>query len=129
MNEKIVKNWLDLAQYDFDTAEIMLDRGRHIYVAFMCQQTIEKVLKAIYVKNTNQAPPYTHNLTRLLDKLSLAEQLDDAQCSALETLNSYYIECRYTEAFEELSSMLDQAKSKELFNMTKELFKWFKSKV
>lgn len=87
------------------------------------------MLKAIYVKETGQTPPYTHNLMRLVDKLSLADQIDETQLSALETLNSYYIECRYTKSFDELSSMLDHDKSKELYNVTLELFKWFKSKV
>jgi HEPN domain-containing protein len=42
MGEKIIKNWIALAEYDFETAKAMLDSGRYLYVAFTCQQVIEK---------------------------------------------------------------------------------------
>ena len=41
-----VQYWLDLADYDLDTAEAMHQTGRWLYVAFMCHQVIEKTLKA-----------------------------------------------------------------------------------
>ena len=48
MNEK-TKYWLEMAEYDFETARIMLQGRRFLYVGFMCHQTIEKILKAVYV--------------------------------------------------------------------------------
>ena len=44
--EEKVKYWLDLVDYDLDTAETLYNGGRWLYVAFMCHQVIEKVLKA-----------------------------------------------------------------------------------
>jgi len=41
-----VKYWVDIANYDFDTAKAMLESKRFLYVGFMCHQTIEKILKA-----------------------------------------------------------------------------------
>lgn len=40
MNEK-VKYWIDLAEYDFETAKAMFDTKRYLYVGFMCHQTID----------------------------------------------------------------------------------------
>ena len=34
--------WEDIAEYDFETANAMLNSGRYLYVVFMCQQAIEK---------------------------------------------------------------------------------------
>lgn len=34
--EERVKYWIDIAEYDYDTAEAMLKSGRRLYVAFMC---------------------------------------------------------------------------------------------
>ena len=45
--DKIIAHWVERSRYDLDTAKIMLDTGRYLYVAYMCQQTIEKILKAI----------------------------------------------------------------------------------
>ncbi len=36
--------WLDIADYDLDTAEAMHQTGRWLYVAFMCHQVIKKTL-------------------------------------------------------------------------------------
>ncbi len=57
------RHWIHLAQYDFDTAKVMLEGRRYLCVGFMCHQVIEKALKAYFVYLPNQTPPYTHNLT------------------------------------------------------------------
>jgi len=44
-----VAYWIDIANYDIDTAEAMYQTGRWLYVAFMCHQAIEKTLKPIGV--------------------------------------------------------------------------------
>lgn len=48
MNEKI-RYWIDLAEYDLETARVMLTGKRFLYVGFMCHQAIEKILKGYYV--------------------------------------------------------------------------------
>jgi len=40
--------WLDIAEYDLDTAEAMFLSGRWLYVVFMCQQAIEKLCKGTF---------------------------------------------------------------------------------
>ena len=60
-----VAYWLDIANYDLDTAEAMHQTGRWLYVAFMCHQVIEKPLKAYWCATQPNAPPYTHSHTRL----------------------------------------------------------------
>ena len=41
--------WETSAEYDLLTAEAMQKAGRYLYVAFMCQQAIEKINKGLYV--------------------------------------------------------------------------------
>ena len=45
MDSKI-KYWIDISDYDLETAEAMLQSKRYLYVGFMCHQTIEKAFKA-----------------------------------------------------------------------------------
>ncbi|WP_300685615.1 HEPN domain-containing protein [Acutalibacter sp. 1XD8-36] len=40
--------WLDCADYDLQMAKAMLETKRFLYVGFMCHQTIEKGLKAVF---------------------------------------------------------------------------------
>ena len=92
MSEKVIKNWINIAEYDLQTAKFMLESKRYLYVAFTCQQAIEKIMKAIYIKEKNETPPYTHNLIKLLNYLSLASSIKEEHIRFLEILNSYYIE-------------------------------------
>ena len=129
MSKKVVKNWLALAEYDFETAKAMMKSGRYLYVAFTCQQTIEKALKALYVKEKEEPPPYTHNLIRLAEELSIGKQIDEETNRFLERLNSYYIQSRYTEEIYQISKSLDKKSAQEILSKTGELFKWLKKHV
>lgn len=57
-----VKNWLDSARYDLETAEYMFNTGRYIYTVFMCHLALEKVLKAKVQEITGKTPLKTHDL-------------------------------------------------------------------
>jgi HEPN domain-containing protein len=78
MNEKI-RYWIELAEYDLETAKVMLEGRRFLYVGFMCHQTIEKALKGYYVSAKNETPPYTHNLTFLAKDAGLYEKMAEQQ--------------------------------------------------
>ncbi|NJK94894.1 MAG: HEPN domain-containing protein [Bacteroidales bacterium] len=43
-----VKYWVELSDYDYETAIAMQLSRRYLYVGFMCHQSIEKILKAYY---------------------------------------------------------------------------------
>lgn len=49
MTDKI-KYWVEISDYDFETAQAMLATGRFLYVGFMCHLVIEKILKAYWSK-------------------------------------------------------------------------------
>lgn len=66
MSAKTSAYWLDIADYDLDTAEAMYSTGRWLYVAFMCHQVIEKTIKAYWCATMPDEPPYTHNHKRLI---------------------------------------------------------------
>ena len=66
-----VEYWLELSDYDFKTAEAMLNSQRYLYVGFMCHQAVEKMLKAVFVKKFEEIPPFTHSLSQFLKNLTL----------------------------------------------------------
>ena len=75
INEKI-NYWVELSDYDLETAEVLQETQRFLYVCFMCHQVIEKILKALYVSIQNSTPPYTHNLTSLtMDKTEVIKKV------------------------------------------------------
>ncbi|MDU9050425.1 MAG: HEPN domain-containing protein [Candidatus Electrothrix sp. Rat3] len=49
-----VQYWVELSEYDIETAQAMLKSRRYLYVGFMAHQSVEKILKACYVKGQRQ---------------------------------------------------------------------------
>lgn len=86
MNEKI-HYWIEIAEYDIETARVMLEGRRFLYVGFMCNQVIEKVLKGYYVHLYNTTPPYTHNLIHLVKQNKLYDKISDVQKRIINTLD------------------------------------------
>lgn len=50
MNDKDVKEWLDLSEKDLKAGKYLIDGGFIENAAFYCQQSIEKSLKALFLK-------------------------------------------------------------------------------
>jgi len=126
MNEQTVGNWLMLAEYDLQTARAMLRARRYLYVAFTCQQAVEKTLKALYVGEKGITPPYTHNLVRLLDVLDVARGITSEGRALLAELNAYYIESRYSETVAGLSRALDRRAAVRLVRDTERILRWLR---
>ena len=124
-----VTYWLDIADYDLDTAEAMYQTKRRLYVAFMCHQVIEKTLKAYWCATQTTDPPYTHNHMRLAEGCGLYELMNDEQRDFLDTITNYNIEARYPEDKEELARSLTDQLCREMIDETKQLQLWIKGKL
>ena len=95
--EEKVTYWLDLADYDLETAEGLYVVKRWLYVGFMCHQVIEKTLKAYWCKTRDDDPPYIHNLAQLSIRSELYEQMTPEQKLIIAVLMPMNIEARYPE--------------------------------
>ena len=124
--KNLTKQWLDQAQYDFITAKAMLASKRYLYVAYLCQQTIEKDLKAAIVENGPKHPPRIHNLTRLAADAGLAEKIAVRWPGLLVDLTPFAIEARYPEYREQMNRLLDRAESQNIIRKTGELHRWLR---
>jgi len=125
--QKSIQEWIDISEYDLQTAEAMFRTARYLYVAFMCQQAIEKILKAIYVQNKNELPPRTHNLLYLKDVLGINIENRDAEL--LSYLNQFYLESRYPGERALLANEVDKGKAEEILKNSKEMWKCLKLKL
>ena len=82
-----VSYWIEIADYDLETAEAMFSTQRWLYVAFMCHQTIEKTLKAYWCGTMPEDPPYTHNHMRLADGCALYDKMTEEQKETVKELS------------------------------------------
>ena len=128
MNDKVTY-WIEMSDYDFDTAKAMLETKRYLYVAFMCHQTIEKILKA-YWSNVLEEPPLNiHSLSRLAEKSGLDKDMSEEQTDFIDELEPLNIEARYPSYKERLMKSLTADRCKKLIEQTDKLRIWIKSKL
>ncbi len=126
--DKIVEHWIERSQYDLDTANVMLDTGRYLYVAYMCQQTIEKILKAIIAWQGKENFPI-HNLNRLAEIAMINDELSSDQFNFLAELTPYHIEARYGDYKESLSEIISETKATQINKKTQEIHAWLYQKI
>lgn len=77
MQQDKVKYWVELADYDFETAQAMFETKRFLYVGFMCHQVIEKMLKAYWSNVLEEPALKIHHLSRLAAKSGLIDKLSE----------------------------------------------------
>lgn len=106
-----VKNWLDSASYDLETAQQMYESGRYIYAIFFCHLALEKILKAKVQEVTGRFPPKTHSLRYLLTLSDLVPP--DEIVQFLSKLSDVSVPTRYPEGFSELVEAYDKRKVRQ----------------
>lgn len=128
MNRKAAY-WLEMCDYDLDTAQAMFDAGRYLYVGFLCHLIIEKVLKAYWSNVLEEPPLKIHNLSKLAEKTGLAQEMTDNQLAFIDILEPLNIEARYPSYKDRLIKSLTPEYCQSLLQTTKELFQWIKAKL
>lgn len=126
--DKIVEHWVERSKYDLDTAKAMLETGRYLYVSYMCQQAIEKILKAIIAQQGKENFPI-HNLNRLAEISLIDSELNSEQFNFLAELTPYNIEARYGDYKESLSEIINDKKAQKVYERTLEIHEWLYQKI
>lgn len=127
--DKKIKYWIDLSDYDLETAEAMLQSKRYLYVGFMCHQTLEKAFKACFIKRRMIGAPYAHSLSLLAKKGDFYNDLSESQRDFIDHIEPLNIEARYPSHKDKLLRSMTDAKCKEIIEGTKEIQKWIKEKL
>ena len=128
MDNKI-KYWIDISDYDIETAEAMFDTKRYLYVGFMCHQSIEKIFKGYYTKLKSESAPFSHSLSYLAKKGEFYSSFAESQKDFIDQIEPLNIEARYPSHKERLLKSLTNEKCIEILTKTKELQKWIKRKL
>ena len=107
----------------------MLESKRFLYVGFMCNQAIEKILKAYYVKVNDNQPPYTHKLIRLAEECNLYKSMNEEQKDFIFTITPLNIEARYPTQKKEIFEVLNENVCKDIIEKTEEMIEWIRKKL
>ena len=124
-SEEKYEYWLDIAEYDLETANIMFVGGRWLYVVFMCQQAIEKLVKGLYILYVDDDVPRLHNINDILSRFSdKLPSISEEKYNFFDRLTRYYLNNRYPEYIQKLSMQTKQPEAKEVLEIAKEEFNW-----
>lgn len=131
--------WLLLSDYDLGTIDCLIAGERWVYVAYLCQQAVERQLKGMYVYYNNAEAPKTHNLNFLFNKVTGSEKFGQEADTArlmehrvqaedfLIDLMFYYMS-DYPFSYKNISArFVGKELALELFEKTKETVKWLRS--
>ena len=121
--------WLEMAQYDFETAIAMLKAKRYLYVGFMLHQTIEKVFKAYYIYLKQETPPFTHSLFKLSQNGGFYDSIPSDMKDIIDILEPLNIEARYPSQKDKLFSELTEIRCNQILTDTEVLYRWTKNKL
>jgi len=125
--EKTVQYWLEGAEYDMGVADALHETGKYPYALFMGHLALEKLLKALVVKTTEEHAPYTHSLPFLANKITI--KVPQETMEKLARFMEFYFEARYPEAQKKFYQICTAEFSKEKLEEMKGVFAWLKEKL
>ncbi len=125
--KKTISYWLKGAEYDLGVSEAMLKSKKYPYALFMGHLAIEKLLKALVVKNTQKHAPYTHSLPLLASKsnIEIPEEINKKLARFME----FYFEARYPEEQKKFYKKCTKEFTTQNLRENKEVFAWFRKKL
>jgi len=131
--------WLMLSDYDLDTIDVLVQGERWVYVAYLCQQAVERQLKGMYVFYSNNEAPKTHNVNFLFSKLlatdefpflgtrrEVDERRDECEDFLIDTM--FYYMSDYPFSYKNIMNrFVGQENALDLLRRTKSMITWLRS--
>jgi HEPN domain-containing protein len=113
--------WIEVADHDIRASRVMLDEGLFQQTVFYCQQSIEKLLKAIWTEQQGVGThPRVHNLVKLAEGLDLDVPAEHHEL--LVDLTDQVFPSRYPEP----GWRYNREIAEEYYNRTLELYSWLR---
>ena len=121
---KVQNHWIESSDDDFKTMKKLIKSKSYSWALFVGHITIEKLLKALYVKVHKKHAPRIHNLYRLAELCEI--DLSDKYSDYLDTITSFNINARYDDYRKEFYNLCTRDYTKTWIGKIKELRKWIK---
>ncbi len=121
--QRQIEYWQNGALDDFESAKILISNNRILHGLFLCHLVVEKSIKALVVKATNEIAPRSHNLIFLSELAKLEFEEDDE--IFLGILMKYQLQGRYPDYNPVLP---DKIKVSEYLMKTEKIMTWLQSK-
>lgn len=91
--EEIIKYWIDASEIDFVAMNNLFKSKDYVWALFLGHLVIEKLIKALIVKNNIHDIPRIHDLNKLAKLTDLL--IDDQLLDDFDAITAFNIETRY----------------------------------
>ena len=120
--EELVKYWTDASQIDYRAMENLFSSADYVWSLFLGHLVIEKLLKAVAVKNDIRNIPKIHDLNKLA--VSAGIDADDSMKDLFDIITSFNIEARYPDYKKEFYKKCDKKFTSDYLLKIKEIRSW-----
>lgn len=120
--QDLIQYWVETSNEDFNTMIHLYESKDYSWCLFIGHLVIEKLLKAMYVKNIGGNVPKTHDLLRLADK-ALVETSNDKK-DDLDLVTTFNISARYPDYKQSFKTKCTYEFTTNTINKIKELRQW-----
>ena len=125
--EKHVAYWISQSDDDLVVAESMLEKGHYTWCLFIGHLVLEKLLKAIYVREHQKIAPRIHDLVKLAKSTSLNP--NDEQLLFLSEVSDFNMEGRYPDEKNQFARKCNREFAEDYLRRIKEMRAWLKKQI
>ncbi len=121
--EDHINYWISTSEKDWTVVHNLYKSKDYIYCLFFSHLVIEKLSKAVWVKNCEKNhPPRTHNIVYILEKANIV--IDDEKKEFLLILNDFQLEGRYPDYQQKIYQLCTKVRTDELLVSIKQIRQW-----
>ncbi len=122
-SEEILRYWKDTSNRDYVTMTNLFNSKDYSWSLFIGHLVIEKLLKAIYIKNTDDInPPRIHDLLELAKRAKI--ETSERQEDILDLLSAFNISARYPDYKQSIYLKCTEDYTKQRISEIKEMREW-----
>lgn len=122
-----IKHWVDGSEEDCQSMLGLFASGHYTWSLFVGHLSLEKLLKAYYIKEIDLDFPRIHNLLRLAELVSLP--ITDEQKKLLVEATAFHLNARYSDYKNRFHKTADHEFCKEYTEKIKELREWLLQEI
>jgi HEPN domain-containing protein len=125
--EDVLHYWITSSDNDFKAMVHLFEKGDYSWSLFIGHLVIEKLLKAMYIYQTDITPPFIHDLVRLADKAGIS--MTEDQRDVLDTVSTFNLQARYDDYKMAFHRKCSQTFTEKWIDEIKGFREWIKNKL
>jgi HEPN domain-containing protein len=119
---KTIQYWLEGAAYDLETGRTLLESKRYPYAL-----ALEKVLKGIVVKSTQEHAPFSRSLILLASKAQI--EIPESILDQFAEYTEFHLESRYPDEKRDFYQKCTEEFTRSKFSEMEKAYQWLIQKL